>query len=48
MCTQSNRFTLRSSLYAVPIYKRFGFSESGPVGTKDGISFQPMELRRES
>ncbi len=40
-------FTLRSSLHAVPVYKRFGFTESGPVGTKDGVSFQPMELRGE-
>ncbi|MCH8529481.1 MAG: GNAT family N-acetyltransferase [Saccharospirillum sp.] len=39
-------FTLRSSLYAVPVYKRFGFEESGPAGLKDGISFQPMELNR--
>ena len=44
---QCNSFALRSSIYAVPIYKRFGFSESGPVGTKDGVSFQPMELRSE-
>ena len=42
--SQSKHFSLRSSLYAVPVYKRFGFVESGPVGTKDGISFQPMEL----
>ncbi|SEQ60910.1 Ribosomal protein S18 acetylase RimI [Amphritea atlantica] len=41
--SQSKRFSLRSSIYAVPVYKRFGFVESGPVGTKDGISFQPME-----
>jgi len=44
---QCNCFSLRSSIYAVPVYKRFGFSESGPVGTKDGVSFQPMELRHE-
>ena len=44
-CSQANSFFLRSSLYAVPIYKRFGFVESGPPGTKDGISFQPMELQ---
>lgn len=37
-------FTLRSSIYAVPVYKKFGFTESGPLGAKDGISFQPMEL----
>lgn len=42
-----NSFTLRSSLHAVPVYKRFGFMESGPVGTKDGVSFQPMELHGE-
>lgn len=41
---QCNCFSLRSSIYAVPVYKRFGFLESGPVGTKDGVSFQPMEL----
>lgn len=46
-CSQSNSFSLRSSIYAVPVYRRFGFSESGPLGTKDGISFQPMELRHE-
>ncbi|TBR41613.1 GNAT family N-acetyltransferase [Marinomonas agarivorans] len=37
-------FTLRSSVYAIPIYKRFGFVESDAIGTKDGISFQPMKL----
>ncbi len=36
-------YTVRSSIYAVPVYKSFGFVESGSVGTKDGISFQPME-----
>lgn len=40
---QCNSYSLRSSLYAIPVYKRFGFSESGPVRTKDGVSFQPME-----
>lgn len=38
------RYTVRSSLYAVPVYKAFGFMETGPVQTKDGIAFQPMEL----
>jgi predicted N-acetyltransferase YhbS len=41
---QHASFTLRSSVYAVPIYKRFGFCESGQIGMKDGVSFQPMEL----
>lgn len=42
--SSANAFTVRSSLFAVPVYKRFGFVASGPVGTKDGISFQPMAL----
>lgn len=41
---QFSTFSVRSSIRAVPVYKRFGFMESGPVGTKNGISFQPMEL----
>lgn len=36
-------FSLRSSLHAVPIYEKFGFKKSAAIGTKDGISFQPME-----
>lgn len=41
----SNTYTLRSSIYAVPVYRKFGFIESDTAGEKDGISFQPMELR---
>ena len=40
----SASFFLRSSVYAIPVYKRFGFFESGDLGQKDGVSFQPMEL----
>jgi GNAT superfamily N-acetyltransferase len=42
--TQNESFTVRSSLYAVPVYKQFGFVEAGEVGCKDGVSFQPMNL----
>lgn len=42
--SQCRSFSVRSSMHAVPVYKRFGFLEAGPVGTKDGVSFQPMEL----
>ena len=42
--TQSECFTVRSSLYAVPVYKQFGFVEAGEVGCKDGVSFMPMKL----
>lgn len=41
----ANLYTLRSSLYAVPIYKKFGFVESDVAGEKDGIGFQPMQLQ---
>jgi len=43
--SQQSVFSLRSSVNAVPVYKRFGFLESGPMGLKDGVSFQPMELK---
>lgn len=45
--TGSGSYSLRSSIYAVPVYQRFGFVESGPVGYKDGIVFQAMELSQE-
>jgi GNAT superfamily N-acetyltransferase len=43
----SSRFSVRSSIFAVPVYKQFGFLEFDGVGTKDGISFQAMELGHE-
>ena len=42
----SNRYSVRSSLYAVPIYQSFGFKSSSAAANKDGIGFQPMEWRR--
>jgi hypothetical protein len=36
------RYTVHSSLGAVPVYERFAFVATGPVITKHGISFQPM------
>ncbi|MEO4048018.1 GNAT family N-acetyltransferase [Pseudomonas sp. CAU 1711] len=44
--SQAECITLRSSLCAVAVYRRFGFSSTGPRGNRDGISFQPMELCR--
>lgn len=41
---ESRYYALRSSLYAVPVYLKFGFHKSGSVGFKDGIGFQPMEF----
>ncbi len=42
--SQADSYIVRSSMYAVPVYKRFGFIESGRVMSKEGISFQPMVL----
>lgn len=38
--------TLRSSIYAVPVYKKWGFVEFGAIGEKEGILFQPMQFKR--
>lgn len=38
-------YTLRSSIFAVPIYKKFGFEEIGPELVKDGLRFQSMVLK---
>jgi len=42
----SDHYTVRSSLFAVPVYIKFGFKESGPIAEKDGMWFQPMEYHR--
>jgi len=42
---RNNIYTLRSSLYAVPVYKKFGFVEVGEAQEKNGIDFQEMELK---
>lgn len=41
---QSSTYTVRSSLYAVPVYEHFGFSKSNGIETKDNLQFQAMEL----
>lgn len=38
-----NSCTVRSSLYAVPVYSKFGFKVTGDIAFKDGIGFQPMQ-----
>lgn len=38
------RFTVNSSLNAIPVYERFGFIPSGPKVEKDGVAFIPMQL----
>ena len=37
-------FTVNASSYAVPVYERFGFARTGSTQSKNGISFNPMQL----
>ena len=41
----TGRFTVNSSVNAVPVYERFGFTATGAVQVQNGIAFVPMELR---
>lgn len=38
------RFTVNSSLFAVPVYRGLGFEPAGEPLRKDGIAFVPMQL----
>jgi len=38
------KFTVNSSLNALPVYEKFGFVASGPVVQTHGVAFQPMQL----
>ena len=42
--TNSGRFTVNSSLNAIPVYERFGFIASSPKVEKNGVVFLPMHL----
>lgn len=37
-------YTVRSSMFAIPVYQCFGFKASEAASSKDGIAFQPMTL----
>ncbi len=39
----SPTYTLRSSLFAVPVYESFGFVKTGSVDVKEGVQFQAMD-----
>ncbi len=39
---QIQKCTVRSSLFAVPVYSKFGFRASGGIAYKEGIGFQAM------
>ena len=38
------KFTVNSSLNALPVYEKLGFIPSGPVVQTHGVTFQPMQL----
>lgn len=42
---QADVYTVRSSVYAVPVYKRFGFKPVGELVARDGVGYQEMQLR---
>lgn len=37
-------FTVNSSAYAVEMYRRFGFAQTGPADVRNGVSSIPMKL----
>ena len=47
LCIQKNpelcEMTVNSSIYAVPIYEKLGFTITGEPTTNNGITFVPME-----
>jgi ribosomal protein S18 acetylase RimI-like enzyme len=40
--SRNSTFTVNSSPNAVPVYRRFGFVETGPLVQMHGVSFLPM------
>jgi hypothetical protein len=40
--SNSSFFTVNSSLFAVPVYLRFGFVRAGEQQTRNGVTVQPM------
>jgi GNAT superfamily N-acetyltransferase len=40
--TEDAEFTVDSSLNAVPVYEKFGFTVCGPVAEQGGVVFTPM------
>ncbi len=41
--TTKEKYTVRSSEFAIPVYQHFGFKEVGIRTVKDGLTFQVME-----
>ena len=43
---KSEKITVNSTSFAVPVYERFGFVPCGELQVKNGVQFQPMELAK--
>lgn len=43
---EAENISLRSSINAIAFYKKLGFVETGSLAEKEGVLFQPMELKR--
>lgn len=41
--TEQDKYTVRSSPFAIPVYECFGFKKTEALLSKDGLSFQAME-----
>lgn len=37
-------YSVRSSIFAIPVYQSFGFIKTSPPSSKEGVCFQPMTL----
>jgi GNAT superfamily N-acetyltransferase len=42
------KYMVRSSIYAIPVYQKFGFINVGNIEEKDRMQYQMMELNKES
>lgn len=47
-CTDCSQFSVRSSSFAVPTYKSFGFSAIGGLKTENGALYQLMHMKNAS
>ena len=40
----ADHYTVRSSIYAIPVYEKFGFRPAGQAKSQMGLRYQPMVL----
>lgn len=44
--SENEEFTVNSSPYAIPVYHKFGFTDTSSEQLTDGIRYTPMKFRR--